>query len=92
VMFMAGRIQEKRVFDRDIIKCCVSDRIGGIETLVETRSEHVIVEGQPGHRGARREDLHPVRMGTAWVVAKGLEIVERIRRELHLLREILGTA
>jgi hypothetical protein len=75
-----GGAQEERVLDRYVVECGASAPVRRIQTRVGTRPEHIEVEGQPAHRGARREDLHSVRMGAARVVARGLQVIERLVR------------
>jgi hypothetical protein len=72
----ADGVQKESILDGYIIKCRAGMPVRGIQTLVDAGSDHVIVEAQGTHRGARGEDLQPVRMGTARIVAGGLQIVE----------------
>jgi hypothetical protein len=75
---VARDVQKERVLNGYIIECGAGSSVRGIQALVNAGSDHVIVEAQVAHRGARREDLHPIRMGTARIMASGLKIVERL--------------
>jgi hypothetical protein len=75
-----GGGQEERVIDRYIIERCAGISVRRIQVLVNTWPEHVIVEDQSAHRSSWRKNLHPVRVGAAWIVARGLKVVERLAR------------